>query len=154
MCGVVRNRIKAIGWKISNIKGISPSLIIHKIHIEDGYKVVIERQKRLNPYIKEVVKNETIKLLDAGIIYLIFYNEYVSSAQYIPKKSRMKVVENEKGKLIFKKIVDSSRVCIDYRKLSLATRNDHFPLSFMDQILKKLVGHALCYFLDRCSRYN
>ena len=33
------------------------------------------------------------------------------------------------------------RICIDYRKLNSMTRKDHFPLPFMDQILKRVAGH-------------
>ena len=47
-----------------------------------------------------------------------------------------------------------SRVCIDYRKLNATTRNDHFPLPFMDQILEKLSGQRFYCFLDGYSRYN
>jgi len=45
-------------------------------------------------------------------------------------------------------------MCIDYRKINQATRNDHFPLPFIDQMLEKLVGHEYCYFLDGYSGYN
>ena len=45
-------------------------------------------------------------------------------------------------------------MCIDYRKLNKATRKDHFPLPFIDQVLDRLAGHAFYYFLDGYSRYN
>ncbi|GJY40606.1 hypothetical protein Tco_0427876 [Tanacetum coccineum] len=38
--------------------------------------------------------------------------------------------------------------CIDYRKLNDATRKDHFPLPFMDQILERLAGNEYYCFLD------
>nr|GEY21995.1 reverse transcriptase domain-containing protein [Tanacetum cinerariifolium] len=40
------------------------------------------------------------------------------------------------------------RVCIDYRKLNEATRKDHFPLPFMDQMLERLAGNEYYCFLD------
>ena len=46
------------------------------------------------------------------------------------------------------------RVCIDYRKLNSATRKDHFPLPFIDQMLERIAGHAFYYFLDGYSGYN
>ncbi|XP_057999087.1 uncharacterized protein LOC131177925 [Hevea brasiliensis] len=46
------------------------------------------------------------------------------------------------------------RVCIDYRKLNVATKKDHFPLPFMDQMLERLVSHAFYCFLDGYSDYN
>ena len=67
--------MKSIGWQISNIKGISPSIVMHRIHMEEGSRAVTERQRRLNPNMKEVVKKEIIKLLDADIIYPISDSE-------------------------------------------------------------------------------
>ena len=46
------------------------------------------------------------------------------------------------------------RVCIDYRKLNTATRKDHYPLPFIDQMLDRLAGHSYFYFLDGYSGYN
>ncbi|GJR81770.1 reverse transcriptase domain-containing protein [Tanacetum coccineum] len=45
------------------------------------------------------------------------------------------------------------RVCIDYRKLNEATRKDHFPLPFMDQMLERLAGNEYYCFLDGFSGY-
>ena len=55
-----------------DIKGISPTLCMHKILLEENSKNSIESQRRLNPIMKEVLKKEIIKWLDAGIIYPIF----------------------------------------------------------------------------------
>nr|GEY46590.1 DNA-directed DNA polymerase [Tanacetum cinerariifolium] len=49
--------------------------------------------------------------------------------------------------------VQSWRVCIDYRKLNEATRKDHFPLPFMDQMLERLAGNEYYCFLDGFSGY-
>ncbi|XP_070046533.1 uncharacterized protein [Nicotiana tomentosiformis] len=68
---VLREHKKAIEWIIANIKGISPSICMHKIFLEDGHRPCVEHQRRLNPIIKEVVKKEVIKWLDAGIIFPI-----------------------------------------------------------------------------------
>ena len=46
------------------------------------------------------------------------------------------------------------RICIDYRKLNVVTRKDHFPLPFIDKILERLAGHVFYYFLDGISSYN
>ena len=67
----LRNYHKAIGYNFNDILGISPDLCMHSIHQEDESKSSIEHQRRLNPNLKEVVKKEIIKLLDAGIIYPI-----------------------------------------------------------------------------------
>jgi hypothetical protein len=66
---VLREHKEAIGWTIDDIKGISPSVVMHKIHLEEDTKPSREPQRRLNPSMQEVVRGEVIKLLDAGIIY-------------------------------------------------------------------------------------
>ncbi|GKG05822.1 hypothetical protein Tco_0325908, partial [Tanacetum coccineum] len=58
-----------IAWKISDIKGISPSYYTHKILMEDDFKPLIQSQRRLNLKVQDVVKNEIVKLLDSGLIY-------------------------------------------------------------------------------------
>ncbi|GJS42956.1 reverse transcriptase domain-containing protein [Tanacetum coccineum] len=65
----------------------------------------------------------------------------------------MTVVTNEKNKLVPTRTVTGWRVCIDYRKLNEATRKDHFPLPFMDQMLERLAGNKFFCFLDGFSDY-
>ncbi|GKC48192.1 reverse transcriptase domain-containing protein [Tanacetum coccineum] len=65
----------------------------------------------------------------------------------------MTVVTNEDNELILTRLVTGWRVCIDYRKLNDATRKDHFPLPFMDQILERLAGNEYYCFLDGFSGY-
>ena len=103
---------------------------------------------------KDVVRKEVIKLLDAGIIYPISDSEWVSPVHVVPKKGRMTVVKNEKNELIPTRKVIEWRMCIDYRRLNQATRKDHFPLLFIDQMLEKLAGHEYYCFLDNYSGYN
>nr|GEW20457.1 reverse transcriptase domain-containing protein [Tanacetum cinerariifolium] len=67
--------------------------------------------------------------------------------------SAFTVVENEENELIPTRLVTGWRVCIDYRKLNEATRKDHFPLPFMDQMLKRLPGNEFYCFLDGFSGY-
>src|SRR5436189_5046759 len=68
---VLRYHKATIDWTISDLKGISPSICMHKILMEESYKPTVQPQRRLNPTMQEVVKKEILKLLDAGIIYPI-----------------------------------------------------------------------------------
>nr|GFA66258.1 reverse transcriptase domain-containing protein [Tanacetum cinerariifolium] len=63
------------------------------------------------------------------------------------------VVENEENELIPTRLLTRWRVCIDYRKLNEATRKDHFPLPFMDQMLERLAGNEYYCFLNGFSGY-
>ncbi|GJS48732.1 hypothetical protein Tco_0598853 [Tanacetum coccineum] len=152
---VLKSHKRAIAWKISNIKGIDPSFCTHKILMEDDFKLAVQHQRRVNPKIHEVIKKEVIKLLDAGLIYPISDSPWVSPVHCVPRKGGMTVVENEDNELIPTRLVTGWRVCIDYRKLNDATRKDHFPLPFMDQMLERLVGNEYYYkMLKRCEDTN
>nr|GFC52538.1 reverse transcriptase domain-containing protein [Tanacetum cinerariifolium] len=71
----------------------------------------------------------------------------------VPKKGGMTGIINDKNELVPTRLVTDWRVCIDYRKLNEATRKDHFPLPFMDQMLERLVGNEYYCFLDGFSGY-
>ncbi|WJZ82828.1 hypothetical protein VitviT2T_002553 [Vitis vinifera] len=150
---VLRKCKEAIGWSISDLKGISPLVCTHHIYLEENAKPIRQPQRRLNPHMQEVVRNKVLKLLQAGIIYPISDSTWVSPTQVVPKKSGVTVVQNEKGESIPTRLITGWRVCIDYRKLNVVTRNDHFPLPFMDQVLERVSGHPYYCFLDGYSGY-
>jgi hypothetical protein len=95
---------------------------------------------------REVVKKEVIKLLDAEIIYLVPHSEWVSSVHCVPKKGGLTVVKNEKNELILQRTMTTWRMCIDYRNLNKTTKKDHFPLPFIDEMLERLANHAYFAF--------
>ncbi|GJS34283.1 reverse transcriptase domain-containing protein [Tanacetum coccineum] len=150
---VLKSHKHAIAWKISDIKGIYPHFCTHKILMKENAKPVVQHQRRVNPKIHEVIKQEVIKLLDAGLIYPISDSPWVSPVHCVPKKGGITVVKNEENELIPTRLVTGWRVCIDYRKLNDATRKDHFPLPFMDQMLERLAGNEYYCFLDGFSGY-
>ena len=78
----------------------------------------------------------------------------MSPVQVVPKKGGTTVIKIESNVLIPSRIVTGWRICIDYRKLNKATKKDHFPLSFMDQMLDRLARHEYYCFLDGYSGYN
>nr|GEV19243.1 reverse transcriptase domain-containing protein [Tanacetum cinerariifolium] len=139
---------KAIAWKLTDIKGIDPEFCSHKILLEDDYSPKVQSQRRVNPKIHDVIKKEVKKLLDAGLIYPISDSPWVSPVHCVPKKGGMTVIKNDENELVPTRLVTGWRVCIDYRKLNEATRKDHFPLPFMDQMLERLVGNEYYCFLD------
>ena len=129
---ILRKYKEAIAWSIEDLKGISPSICMHKILLNDDAKTSIEHQKRLNLVMKEVIRKEVLKWLNAGFIYAISGSSWMSPVHVVPKKGGFTVIRNEENELIPIRTVTGWRVCIDYRKLNSATRKDHFPLPFID----------------------
>nr|GEW13284.1 reverse transcriptase domain-containing protein [Tanacetum cinerariifolium] len=121
---VLKSHKQVIAWKLFDIKGIDLEFCTHKILMEDDFKPAVQHQRRVNPKIHDVIKNEVFKLLDDGLIYPISDSPWISW-----------------------------RVCIDYQKLNEATRKDRFPLPFMDQMLERLARNEYYYFLDGFSGY-
>ena len=95
-----------------------------------------------------------LKWLNAGFISVILDSPWVSLVHVVPKKGGFTVIRNEKNELIPIITVIGWRVCIDYRKLNTATRKDHYPLLFIDQMLDKLAENFRLCFLDGYSSYN
>ena len=151
---ILRKYKEAIAWSIEDLKGISPSICIHKILLNDDAKTSVKHQRRLNLVMKDVVRKEVMKWLNAGFIYAISDSPWVSLVHVVPKKGGFTVIRNERNELIPTRTVTGWRVCIDYRKLNTATRKDHFPLPFIDQMLDRLAGHPQFCFLDGYSGYN
>nr|GEW92614.1 DNA-directed DNA polymerase [Tanacetum cinerariifolium] len=120
---VLKSRKQAIAWKLFDIKGIDPEFCSHKILLEEDYEPKVQN------------------------------SPWVSPVHCVPKKGGMTVVTNDENELVPTRLVTGWRVCIDYRKLNETTQKDHFPLSFMDQMLERLAGNEYCCFLDGFSGY-
>nr|GEX35772.1 reverse transcriptase domain-containing protein [Tanacetum cinerariifolium] len=126
-----------------------PVIIAKNLIVEEKttFITVLKSHKRAIAW-KLFYNKEVIKLLDAGLIYPISDSPWVSPAYCVPKKGVFTVVGNEDNELILTRLVTGWRVCIDYRKLNEATRKDHFPLPFMDQMLERLTRNQYYCFLD------
>nr|GEV16626.1 putative ribonuclease H-like domain-containing protein [Tanacetum cinerariifolium] len=133
------------------LKDLPPHLEYAFLEGNDKLPVIIA--KDLKDEEKTALIKEVLKLLDAGLIYPISDSPWVSPVHYVPKKGGFTIVENEENELIPTRLVTGWRVCIDYRKLNDATRKDHFPLPFMDQMLERLARNEYYCFLDGFSGY-
>ena len=118
------------------MKCLDPILCTHRIFINLECKPVRQPQRRVNPTLKDIVKEELQKLLNVGFIYPIYDIQWVSPLVIVPKKGR------------------KWRLCVDYRELNKATKKDHFPLPFIDQVPDNLAGKIYFSFLDGFSGYN
>nr|GEZ37515.1 reverse transcriptase domain-containing protein [Tanacetum cinerariifolium] len=145
---LVRKDLKVVEPKNQSFDDEPPEVELKELppHLELSPKV--QSQRRVNPKIHDVIKKEVEKLLDAGLIYPISDSPWVSHVHCVSKKGGMTVIKNDENELVPTRLVTGWRVCIDYRKLNEATRKDHFPLPFMDQMLERLAGNEYYCFLD------
>jgi len=118
------------------MKGVHLSICAHHIYIKEDYKPVRQPQKWMNIALKDIVKEEMQKMLDARFFYSISDSEWVSPFVLLPKKN---------GKW---------RICVNYQELKRSTKKDHFPLAFIDQVLDGLAGKKFFSLLYGFGGYN
>jgi hypothetical protein len=91
---------------------------------------------RMNPNYVAKVKEKIDKHLEVGFIYHVDKTKWLSPIVIVPKMN---------GKL---------RVCVDYKKLNVVTKVDHFPLPFIELILEVVAGHEMYTLMDGYNGYN
>jgi len=92
----------AFAWDYPDMKGIDPQLCMHHIYTEKDARPIRQPQRRLNPHLKDIVKDELQKLLDVNYIYPISDSKWVSPLVVVPNKNR------------------KWRICVDYKELNKA----------------------------------
>ncbi|GJW56665.1 reverse transcriptase domain-containing protein [Tanacetum coccineum] len=102
---VLKKHKEAFAWKTTDIPGICLSFCKHEIQLVDDKKPVLQKQRRLNLNMQEVVKKEIMKLLDTGIIYQIANSPWVSLIHCVPKNGSITVVTNENDELVLTRTV-------------------------------------------------
>ena len=73
---------------------------MHKVLLSDDAKTSVEHQRRLDPVMKDVVRKEVLKWLNARFIYAISDSPWVSPVHVVPKKGGFTVIKNEMNELI------------------------------------------------------
>nr|GEU83898.1 retroelement Pol polyprotein-like [Tanacetum cinerariifolium] len=89
---VLKSHKRAIIWKLSDIKGVDPEFCTHKILMVEDFEPAVQHQRRVNPKNHDVIKLDVLKLLDAGLIYLIsdcrhagFYRRFIKPSKKIAR---------------------------------------------------------------------
>jgi hypothetical protein len=122
-------------WTYKDLKGIPPSVALHRIELDKDVPPAHQAHYRMNPNNANIIKQDVDKFLKAGFIKPVEEATWLSPIVIVPKKN---------GKL---------RICIDYRKLNAATKKDPYPLPFTEEVLDAMAGHAMYTFLDGHSGY-
>jgi hypothetical protein len=119
-------------WTYKDLKRIPPKLAQHRIEL-DTIPSAHQVRYRLNPNYATSIKQDIDKLLAAGFIQYVGETTWLSPIVVVPKKN------------------DKLKICIDFRKLNVATNKDPYPLHFTDEVLNIVVGYETYSFLDGYS---
>jgi hypothetical protein len=119
------------------MKGIHPDTCIHHIYTQGEVTPVRKSQRRMNPTLKDIVKEEIQKFLNVRFIYPISDSKWVSPIVVVPKK-----------------VTGKWRIYVDFQELNKATLKDYFPLPFIDQVLDTLSRKKHFSFLHGYIGYN
>nr|GEZ15257.1 reverse transcriptase domain-containing protein [Tanacetum cinerariifolium] len=150
---VLKSHKRASAWKLSDIKGIDPEFCTYKIIMEEDFEPAVQHQRRVNPKIHDVIKQEVIKLLEARLIYLISDSPWVSPMHCVSKKGGFTVVENEDNELILTRLEKTTFTCpygmFAYRRMPFGLCNapDTFQRCMM-AIFHDMIEKTMEVFMD------
>nr|GEY61175.1 reverse transcriptase domain-containing protein [Tanacetum cinerariifolium] len=127
-----------------------PVIIVKDLSVE-------EKARRVNPNIHDVIKQEVIKLLEAGLIYPIFDSPWVSPVHCVPKKGGFTVIENDDNELILTRLVTGT-----FQRCMMAIFHDMIEKTmevFMDDfsVFENSIQSCLSHLermLKRCKDTN
>ena len=95
------------------MKGIHLDTCIHHIYMDPNISPVRKPQRRMNPALKDIVKEELQKLLNVVFIYPISDSKWVSPLVVLPNK-----------------FIGKWRICVHFREINKDALKDYFPLPF------------------------
>ncbi|KAI5329272.1 hypothetical protein L3X38_028669 [Prunus dulcis] len=137
LAAFLRNNKDVFAWSPSDMPGINPQIICHRLHVNPAIKPVAQKRRNFAPERVAIIEAEIDKLLAAGFIQEISYAEWLAKVVLVAKK--------DKGLW---------RVCVDYTNLNKACPKDNFPLPRIDQLVDSTSGNQLLSFMDAYSGYN
>ena len=132
---VISRHLDAFAWAASDMPGIDPDFLCHRLAMDPQVRPVRQRRRKFNEEKRQVIKEETQKLLTAGHIREIQYPEWLANVVLVKKSS---------GRW---------RMCVDFTDLNKACPKDSYPLPSIDALVDSASGCKLLSFLDAFSGY-
>ena len=132
----LRQNRDVFAWKQSDMGGIDPTVITHRLNTSPSFKPVKQKRRSFVPERQKAINEEVGKLLQAGAIREVEYPEWLANVVLVKK---------ENGKW---------RLCIDFTDINKACPKDSFPLPRINLIVDATAGHELLSFMDAFSGYN
>ncbi|KAM2517434.1 hypothetical protein PS1_032329 [Malus domestica] len=124
-------------WHYTEMPGLDPTLVEHRMPINEGYKPVKQAPRRMSNEIEEKVKEEIERLVKAGFIRPAKYVEWL--ANIVP---------------VLKTVTKAVRCCVDYRNINGATPKDEYPMPMADLSIDAVAKHKVLSFMDGNAGYN
>lgn len=116
--------------------GVDPEFICHSLNVNPNAVPRRQQPWRSSKEHSDAVKEEFLKLKQAGAIKEVFYLEWLAKTVVLKKKS------------------SKWRVCIDFTDLNKACPKDPFPILRIDQLVDATFGHPRMSFLDTFQGYH
>ena len=132
----LKRNIDVFAWNAYEAPGVDPDFIRHHLNVNPLITPKKQLPRRPSKEHAEVVRQEVMKLKQAGAIKEGFYPEWLANTVVVKKKS---------GKW---------RVCVDFTDLNKACPKDPFPMPKIDQLVDATVGHSQMSFLDAFQGYH
>ncbi|XP_020227232.1 uncharacterized protein LOC109808591 [Cajanus cajan] len=132
---IIKNK-DLFAWTPSDMPGIDPKVMCHKLSICAEARPVAQRKRKMGTERKLAVETEVAKLLEAGFIREVHYTTWLANVVMVKKPN---------GKW---------RICTDYTNLNKACPKDAYPLPNIDRLVDGAFGHGVLTFLDAYSGYN
>ena len=133
---LLRKNIDLFAWSAYEALGVDLDLIFHHLNVKPVVVPKKQPPRRLSKEHSEVVKEEVLKLKQAGAIKEVFYPEWLANIVVVKKKN---------GKW---------RVCVDFIDLNKACPKDSFSMPRINQLVDATIGHHRMSFLDAFQGYH
>ncbi|XP_050258888.1 uncharacterized protein LOC126703869 [Quercus robur] len=132
----LKKNIDVFTWNAYEAPGVDPSFICHHLNVNPSIIPKKQPPRRSSKDHSDAVKDEVMKLKQAGVIKEVFYLEWLANTVVVKKKN---------GKWW---------VCVDFTDLNKACPKGHFPMPQIDQLVNSTVGHPWMSFLDAFQGYH
>jgi len=133
---VINRHLDAFAWSVSDMLGIDPDFLCHRLAMDPQVKPIRQRRRKFNEEKRQAIRDETQKLLAAGHIREIQYPEWLANV------------------VLVKKCNGKWRICVDFTDLNKPCPKDSYPLPSIDALVDSASGCKLLNFLDSFSGYN
>ena len=133
---VIARHLDAFAWSSLDMPDIDPDFLCHHLTMDPQVQPVRHRRRKFNDERRQVIREETQKLLSAGHIREIQYPEWLANVVLVKKANR------------------KWRMCVDFTNLNKAYLKDSYPLPSIDALVDSASGCRLLSFLDAFSGYN